>query len=158
MAQCHRLFQFLSISIVVARNFVTDGRRVQRNPSQIAPAGAVAKFERHFIPFLHPPPAFPLYRKARSEEEVLPKRKNGGKTLSLSLSFSSLVSRLPSPGCRRRRDTSLVRERASDRCELRRRGLCKREWFLSTGREIDRESRARVASGVDDDGDGAWWW
>lgn len=124
-------------TIIIARYFVSNGRRVRRNPLQIAPAGAVAKFERHF---LHPRLPFPYIGRRDQKKRYYQSERTAGRL--------SLVSRLPSllsrhrHRRRRRRDTSLVRERASDRCELRRRGLCKREWFLSTGREIDRENVA----------------
>jgi len=103
---------------------------------QIAPAGAVAKFERHF---LHPRLLFPYIGRRDQKKRYYQSERTTGR-LSLVSHRRRRCRRL------RRRDTSLVREHASDRCELRRRGLCKREWFLSTGREIDRENR-HVASG-----------
>lgn len=125
-------------TIIIARYFVSNGRRVRRNPLQIAPAGAVAKFERHF---LHPRLLFPYIGRRDQKKGYYQSERTAGRLSPVS----RLPPLVPRHRRRRRRDTSLVRERASDRCELRRRGLCKREWFLSTGREIDREKR-RVAS------------
>jgi len=111
---------------------------------QIAPAGAVAKFETYssFIPAY----LFVVSAEIRRRGITEAKERWKDSLVVVVIVVVIVVLVIVDDDV----ETSLVRERASDRCELRRRGLCKREWFPRSGEERDRENRV----GVDDDGDG----